>query len=652
MKIYKLLGLIIAISVSQYAISKNKLKPYPLDVFAQRSSISNIELSPNGKKLALLRISEKEGNPVLEIYDSNNLNKTPFRLNAKPMEVTSYGWISDDDIILNLRQKVRKKISGFNQGVYEFKIAKLDLRKNKIKSIDELGAQIVNLLPNEPDKIIFGINAPKKSGQKIPRSIRPKSYYELNLKTNAKKLLLRAKISLSTISFDGSGNPRFGFGFDRSNKEVVSYYREIDSKKWQEIHRNHEDSFESFRIQGVDNTKPDTLLVIAHNGENTASLWEFNIKSKSFGEKIYGRSDVNIGRLVRHSDSWNKPDEFAGLAYSLDKTYYEFFDGGEQALRKQLEKLIPFSHSFGITSRSRDSKSMVVTNSGPQDPGTYYLVKDGILTTIGTRNPRVKKEDLAKVEYIKYKARDGKLIRAFITIPHGEGPFPTIVLPHGGPFVSEVIGYDEWGQMLANNGYLVIQPQYRGSRGFGLEFYKSSFINGGQGGYAMQDDKDDGVKYLIKKNLADPKRVAMFGWSYGGYAALVAASRADQLYQCVLAGAAVTDPMMQVNYYRSQMSGASKIEQESMWMDSISPIDEVEKVNVPILLIHGNVDQRVPPEHAKRYLKELEKYNKPHEYLELDGADHFSNTLFYHHKIKLYETMIDYLKNKCGPGGL
>jgi len=652
MKIYKLTLLIIALTVSQFAMSKNKLEPYPLDVFAQRSSLSSIELSPNGKKLALLRISEKEGNPILEIYDTNDLTKPPYRVDANPMEVTGYGWVSDNDIILNLRQKVRKKIDGFNQGVYGGKIAKLDLRKNKIKSIDEIGAQIVNLLPNEPDKIIFGILAPKKKGEKVPRSIRPRSYYELNLKTGVQKLLLRAKISLSTINFDGNGNPRYGFGFDRSKKEFVYYYREINSKKWQEIFRQHEDSFESFSVQGLDTTKADTLLVIAHNGENTQALWEFDIKTKSFGEKIYGRSDVDIRGLVRHSDYWNKPDEFSGLAYSLDKTHYEYFDGQEKALREQLEKLVPFSHSVRISSRSRDSKSMIVNNSGPQDPGTYYLVKDGVLSTIGTRNPRVKKEDLAKVEYIKYKARDGKIIRAFATIPHGEGPFPTIVMPHGGPFVQEVVGYDEWGQMLANNGYLVLQPQYRGSRGFGLDFYKSSFVDGGQGGFSMQDDKDDGVKYLIKKKLADPKRVAMFGWSYGGYAALVAATRTDQLYQCVLAGAAVSDTMMQVNYYRSRISGAGKIEQERMWIDSISPINEVEKVNVPILLIHGSVDQRVPPEHAKKYLKELKKYNKPHEYLELEGADHFSNTLFYHHKIKLYETMIDYLKNKCGPGGL
>jgi dipeptidyl aminopeptidase/acylaminoacyl peptidase len=652
MKIYKLLSLIIALSVSQYAISKNKLKPYPLDVFAQRSSISNIELSPNGEKLALLRISEKEGNPVLEIYDTNDLTKPPYRVDAKPMEVTGYGWVSDKDIILSLRQKIRKKIDGFNEGVYGNKIAKLDLRKNKIKSIDEPGAEIVNLLPNKPNKIIFGINAEKKPGSKVPNSIRPKSYYELNLKTMAKKLLLRARISLSSITFDSYGNPRLGFGFDESTDELVNYYREVNSKKWNEFHRQHIDKFDSFEVWGIDNSKPDTVFVIAHNGENTKALWEFNVKSKTYGEKIYGRSDIDIWRLVGHSDTWNKPDEVAGLAYRLDKTHYEYFDGQEKALREQLEKLVPYSHSLGITSRSKDSKSMTISNSGPQDPGTYYLVKDGKLTTIGTRNPRVKKEDLAKVDYVKYKSRDGKVIRAFVTIPHGEAPFPTIVLPHGGPFVQEVVGYDEWGQMLANNGYLVIQPQYRGSLGFGLDFFKSSFLPKGEGGHAMQDDKDDGVKYLIKKGLADPKRVAMFGWSYGGYAALIAASRTDQLYQCVIAGAAVADMMLQANYYIDRLRGSQKVQQIRYRNDSISPINEVEKVNIPILLIHGSVDQRVPPEHAKRYLKQLDKYNKPYEYLELEGADHFSSTLFYHHKIKLYETMIEYLKNKCGPGGL
>jgi dipeptidyl aminopeptidase/acylaminoacyl peptidase len=295
---------------------------------------------------------------------------------------------------------------------------------------------------------------------------------------------------------------------------------------------------------------------------------------------------------------------------------------------------------------------MTIYNSGPRDPGSYYLLHEGQLQSIGSRQPLLESENLADVEYISYDARDGKPIPAFLTVPHGEPPFPLVVLPHGGPFVQETVVYDEWAQMLANNGYMVLQPQYRGSRGYGKQFYMDAFMSGGQGGYEMQDDKDDGAMDLVRRGLVDPERIAMFGWSYGGYAALVAASRDKQIYQCVIAGAAVSDPIMQVNYYRYQLRGTGREEQLRMWDDSISPLDEAAKVNVPLLLIHGSVDQRVPLDHATKYRKLLDKYNKDYKYLELDGADHFSSTLFYRHQIVLYETMIDYLKNDCGPGGL
>ena len=164
----------------------------------------------------------------------------------------------------------------------------------------------------------------------------------------------------------------------------------------------------------------------------------------------------------------------------------------------------------------------------------------------------------------------------------------------------------------------------------------------------MQDDKDDGVAWAVTDGLASSDRVAMFGWSYGGYAALVAASRTPQIYQCVIAGAAVTDPEMQVNYYRYRLRGRSKVEQLRMWDDSVAPINEVEHVNVPILLIHGTVDQRVPLDHAKKYRRALLRAEKDHSYLELKGADHFSNTLFFDHKLSLYSSILDYLSDDCG----
>ncbi len=136
-----------------------------------------------------------------------------------------------------------------------------------------------------------------------------------------------------------------------------------------------------------------------------------------------------------------------------------------------------------------------------------------------------KGEDLADVEYHTYRARDGRGIAAYVTFPAGEPPHPLVVLSHGGPFARDRPSYDKWAQLLANHGYLVIQPQFRGSTGYGETSCRAAYAEGGQQGHKMQDDKDDAALYLVEKGLADPDRMAMFGWSYGGYAA--AASQND-----------------------------------------------------------------------------------------------------------------------------
>jgi dipeptidyl aminopeptidase/acylaminoacyl peptidase len=225
-------------------------------------------------------------------------------------------------------------------------------------------------------------------------------------------------------------------------------------------------------------------------------------------------------------------------------------------------------------------------------------------------------------------------------------------MPHGGPYVSEVVIYDEWGQMLANNGYLVLQPQYRGSQNYGMGHWMSAFNDGSQAGRKMQDDKDDGALYLVEQGLADPNRLAIAGASYGGYAALVAASRTPQIYQCVIGIAVVSDTVMQVNFARRSLRGSSIESWLDLWLDAVSPIDEVEKVNIPILIVHGTVDQRTPPVNARKYVRALERHGKDFKYVPLEDADHFSNTFKYHHWITLYENMIDYLRHDCGPGGL
>ncbi|MDB2556458.1 prolyl oligopeptidase family serine peptidase [Luminiphilus sp.] len=626
--------------------------PYPLDYWARRDAVAGVSLSPDGSQFALTRILERGGNPIIELYDSDNLDKDPVRIDSSPMEIMpGIRWIDDDVFLFGTRQQVREQIKGFNQGTYKRQNVKYDgSAKKPLGRIRQDYFSVEGLLPDKKNKILISVQEGVPDGMQSGGStIRPRAYYEYDLKRDRKKLLMRGKIALGNIQFDQDGNATHAFGYDIRTNEYTFHWRPKGTKDWEEMYRLHRDSFETFRPISPDPVAENHFLVIAHNGYDKSGLWSFDAKNQKFSEALYRRNDVDSGQPFGHSNSLSNGDDIAGVVWCKDKCHREFFDPTEEALYRQLESIIPNADKIYITGRSQDGNTLVVANSSPRDPGTYYLIRNGKVSKISGRKPYLEHDELADVDYITYKARDGRDIGGYLTVPNGDGPFPLIVMPHGGPYVSETTdAFDEWSQMLANNGYMVLQPQYRGSRKYGLEFYKSAFINGSEAGYAMQDDKDDGALYLAKQGLVDPNRMAMFGWSYGGYAALVAASREDQIYQCVIAGAAVTDPEMQVDYYRYRMEGAQKIEQLTTWDGAVSPINEVNKVNVPLYILHGDNDQRVPPEHYYKYVKELEKEEVPHKKELLEGADHFGNTLFYRHKMILYKSMLEFLSDDCG----
>src|SRR5690606_22104946 len=195
---------------------------------------------------------------------------------------------------------------------------------------------------------------------------------------------------------------------------------------------------------------------------------------------------------------------------------------------------------ISIVDWSDDRTTMIVEKSGPRTPPEFYLVQNGRARLLGRAYPEINPEALGETRLIQYRARDGLMIPAFLTTPpahiYGPGPYPTIVTPHGGPWARDELDWDTtgWTQYFAARGYAVLQPQYRGSDGWSQRLWKAGDR---EWGGRMQDDKDDGVRYLIEQGIADPDRVAMHGYSYGGYAAMVAAVRPNGLYQCAIAGA-------------------------------------------------------------------------------------------------------------------
>ena len=635
-------------------------QPLPVEAWVTFDVVS-ASLSFDGTYLALVREDqEREGHRVVWVYTFDETGNLELfrRINSENMRIGGIDWLSDQHFIMGLRQQVRNKIDGFNQGVYKGKVQVVDLESGAFLEIPVENPGIEHPLPNEPFKVIVSENPSGfKSGQKINQggSYWP-SFYELDLTTMKKKLLQKTRVTLQNFRFDANGNPNLAVGFDIDSLERVFKYRPENSNRWVEFARVSIEDFETFIPVGIDPSKPDHEFVYANNGQDKIGLWSYNKRKGSFegAELVYARADVDVYSVIGHSNPLEHFGAVVGVITRKDKPEFVYFPEYEieGAIRHQFSQLVENPYNTRVISVSRDGSAMVVANSGPLSPTTFYLYRNQTFKAIGTSMPDVPSMALSETTYIEWTARDGKTIPGHLTTPQGEPPFPLVVMPHGGPFVGEVIGFDPWAQLLANNGYMVLQPQYRGSQNFGLEFYQSAFIEKSEAGFAMQDDKDDGALHLVAEGLVDEDRIAMWGWSYGGYAALTAAMRTPQIYQCAVAGAAVSDPIMQVNYYRYNMDGAQKTEQLNTWTDAFSPFRSASDINIPLFIIHGVNDQRVPIDHSRKFVKRIKDQNVDYKYTEIEGIDHFSNTMERSHTTQLYTELLDYLANDCGPEGL
>ena len=359
--------------------------PYPLDYWARRAALSSVSLSPDGSKFALSRILERGGNPIIEVYESDNLAKGPVKIDADPMEIVpGVSWIDDDQFVFSARQQVRDQIEGWNQGTYEGVNVRYDATKGKLNKINQDFFSIVGRLPDKKNKILIRIQEGVPDGMQSGGStIRYPSYYEYDVKTNRRKLVVRANANQQSIPFDRDGNPMLARGFDRRKGDNVSYWRPPGTKDWEEISRINEDSYESFIAVKPDPAAENHFIVYAHNGNDKLGLWSFDAVNKKFSELIYRRSDVDVGRVVLHSNRLANTDDVTGVEWCKDKCHREFFDQSESALYSQLKAIFSDSFEVYIINRSRDGNTLVVATAGPRDPGTYYLIRNGRISKIG-----------------------------------------------------------------------------------------------------------------------------------------------------------------------------------------------------------------------------------------------------------------------------
>ena len=357
---------------------------------------------------------------------------------------------------------------------------------------------------------------------------------------------------------------------------------------------------------------------------NDGAITDADIRAQVDGSEVsYLKTDLNR-KLIAVSYSGLMP--FQVMENSLMDQHYS-----------ALVDSMP-STFVSLASFTPDRKNIVVSLSGNETSGAYllYNTDSGATKMLGRQYPKVSKQHIGEIVPMKYAARDETSIPAILTWPTGvakgsSAKLPLIVLPHGGPAVYDHIEFDWWSQYLARKGYLVLQPNFRGSSGFG---HAHESAGNGEWGKSMQDDVSDGVLKLIEAGYADPERVCIMGASYGGYSALAGGAFSPELYKCVVSVAGVSDlPKMLydtkqnfgadhwVNRYWKEVIGDSKKEREKL--NEISPAKFADKFQAPVLLIHGKDDTVVPFRQSKIMHTALRKAKKDSKLVRLKGEDHW-----------------------------
>ncbi len=646
--------LIAGLLTADNVVAQVAREPLPLESWVSREGVLDAQVSPDSTYVGLLKIRSNKANAVVEIYRSADLGKKPYTIGKRKMNVVEFHWLSDTKVVLGMGESAGPDAGADDRTDRGNRIAVADVESEKLRILEGVEGTIEELLPGESDKIIisFAEYSAGTPAAALPSRFRPRSYWELDLNSGALKLRVRGKAILGNFEFDARGKEWLARGVDLTKDEFIWYWRSPGGTGWTEVMRMGAGDADVFAVESIDLTKADHLLVRANNGHDKIGLWSFNVNTRSFDELVARREDVDVYGVRYHSNQWKNPHLVTGVSYFKDKLHVEYFDAVEKATYERLQYAIPYAHVIDINSRSRDGATMTVHNAGPRDPGTFYLLHEAKLQAVGGSQPLLPSRSLVDIQYIDYRAQDGQSIPAYLTVPQGKPPFPLVVLPHDGPFVQEAIVFDEWAQLLANNGYVVLQPQYRGSLGYGKQFHRAAFERSSQQSSAMHGDLDAGAKELVRRGLARSDRIAIFGWSYGGYAALLAASREQQIYQCAIAGAAILAPQKYVHDRQYRLRGVGDEAQIRLWSDNDSVLDIVEQLYAPLLLVRGSADQRVASDDTEQFHKLLEWHGKDYATLELEGAGHSLTTLSYRHREDLYESIIDYLENDCGPGGL
>lgn len=566
----------------------------PSEVFAAEGLISGLKISPDGDGLVYRQLSE--GKTYLTVR-SLGADTAFSKALPEDSELNWFLWAGNDKILFSV--STLKQYLGRRGGLgdefqqRELYVIDLDTRKARFVGPEEIGPRGDDVLHVDRDGR-FVILSARESIYKYPEVFR------IDLATGEAEKIITERDRIWDWVTDTQGVVRMGLSY-RRNSTIIYYrssaadsFRRIDKVKDKEVVEGEEEPL----LSGFVITAGSDDAYVLTNGETGRfALHRFNALNREIGEQVFAVPGHDLA-----SFSVNHEGALISARFTDERDRIKWFDPELAEYHTALEAALGGKETW-ITSYSRDRRKMVVFTQGPRDPGSYYIfdATAGTLDRFGGINDRIDPAAMAKTTYETYTARDGTVVPAYLTLPAGREAknLPLIIMPHGGPYgVRDTLDFNMEVQFLANRGYAVLQPNFRGSGGYGKAYVE---LGEGQIGRAMQDDLDDGMDWLVGRGIVDPGRVCLVGASYGGYAALWGVTRNPERYACAASFAGVTDFDRQLRYdrdffkhryardFRETVRG-----EDGFNMDDVSPVTTVERLTRPVLLVHGEEDSVVP----------------------------------------------------------
>lgn len=650
-----------------------------VEQLAAYPEFSGFVLSPDGKHIAALRGRGEQR--VIAVWKTDGLDKAPTLIGSDQMKITTVSFIKDDKLAVSFWQPYDLRTDRVTK-TFISKLMITDLEGKKwneplpqprAKSRGEqlmqarVSPTVLDRLPNDPHHILVINNVGSNAGD----------IYKVDLRnfSSERVQMSEERVAGYVTDLDGNIRARLQQNVDSTGAYIAAEFRNLQTNVWEEHFRSYVKNRDETQIIGF-SKDPNVAFILSNEGLDKSVIHEYDIAARRKKEVMFQHKFFNAGRVVvnPHRSAGEGFGQILGFSFEGprgDEVQWtspnlRALDAGLKdalGIKDENIKVVdpatgdsatiahPSKKSYSIAGYTPDFSTLILAVDGPAVPTEYYLFKNGALSLLAKSYPTLDPRALGDTQLVYYKARDGLDIPAFLTKPNqelcGAGPWAAVVHPHGGPWSRDTMDFDSsmWVPLMASRCMAVLRPQFRGSDGWGRKLWMAGDAEWGQ---KMQDDKDDGAKWLIAQGIAKPEHIAMFGYSYGGYSAFAAGIRPNGLYKCAIAGAGVSDiKRIWGRFYTNPFFRQA----QAPTVDGLSPLTQAANLQIPMMVYHGVRDQTVPIEQSQWFVEKAKASGKPVVYHEIEDYAH--GPAWTREIMGKQLGYIDqYLTKDCGGGGL